>query len=335
MQLINKPYTASMRIYATIFITVVVAIVSGVLVSQKQSEDALRVLLNSSSSVKQLQGISRLETKSFDECRRHVAHLLTAQPDVSAKAQALLVYKAFHQKRMNDLINLPIEKSLLQSAFWWDNQQTQIPMPLPAMPAIEIDNATAPWLLKLSSFYAEEQRNHTLQVIEQLPIRDRDGSVLLTVLAIHANNSNDIQRLVSDWSTSYDTEAQKAALLLHALQGESSISVLSQDSEIQTIQLILRDENTKLAWRSMHRDDGTVFADIVLAGMIANPSKFIESCIATAKQNKWVHPEHAIIIASTFFPDIASIIPASYRRNDESRKKWWDLFSCGLLLQKR
>ena len=85
-----------MRIYATIFITVVVVIVSGVLVSQKQSEDALRVLLNSSSSVKQLQGISRLKTKSFHECRRHVAHLLAAQPDVSAKAQALLVYKAFH-----------------------------------------------------------------------------------------------------------------------------------------------------------------------------------------------------------------------------------------------
>jgi hypothetical protein len=314
--------------------TVLIAIFASIFVSASQSENRMYTLLHSSSTADQLQGIQLLHKKSFDTCLQQVSHLLTSSSDASVKAQELIAQKAFREKRVEELLSLQVESSLVQSLLWWTNPPPQERVPL--LQQSQLQNSTiAPWLRKLSYFYAAQQDEESILPLEPLPIRDRDGSVLLMVLATYANTQHDFSDIIETWSSSYDVDAQKAALLLHALLGNPTVQIPSHDLELQTIYKILHERDTMLAWRSMHRDDGSIRPDIVLAGMIANPDTFTPTFIETAKHNHWVHPEHPIIIASTFFPETTTQIPSKYRISDESRKKWWDLFSCGLLLEGR
>ena len=53
------------------------------------------------------------------------------------------------------------------------------------------------------------------------------------------------------------------------------------------------------------------------------------------KEDKWTHPEHAILIAESFKPNITNQISFELLKNTETRQKWWSLFACGLLQEER
>ena len=57
----------------------------------------------------------------------------------------------------------------------------------------------------------------------------------------------------------------------------------------------------------------------------------MEILIQAAKDELWVHPEHAIELAKKFKPTIASAIPNTLLSDVKSRRLWWHLFECGIL----
>jgi hypothetical protein len=199
---------------------------------------------------------------------------------------------------------------------------------------LQTDTNLAPFINYLSWFM---ERNEPIPFTEliQVPLRDRDGSVLLGVLAIEKIGAlEELQKLIAVWETDVDVERKKAALLLAGLIGEKT-SLDTNLNELAAIQEICNQGNYTLAWRTMHGEDGTVNPDLALAGMIANADRFFPVVIETAKENNWEHPEHPVVLAIRFAPDIANRIPQNLLQNDETRTKWWSLFSCGLLLEGR
>ena len=178
-------------------------------------------------------------------------------------------------------------------------------------------------------------REATYPDLVSLPVRDRDGSVVLSVLAINELASHKSRALIQAWEKDYDLERQKAAVLLSAIQGLPTLDIKTQNESLATMQKIINENNYKLAWRALHKSDGTIDPDIALAAMIIDQERFMPILIKTAQHDKWAHPEHAIIIAKTFSKEIANQIPFALLENHKTRQKWWTFFSCGLLQEER
>ncbi len=331
MQIGNSVYTANMLRTLLFLPTIAIAVIVSALVSTGQRNARIKHLIHSSSITDQISGISLLTSHSYDVCLDHVSPLLKDETLSSKKAQGLLVAKAFQENRVADLVDTGIDHALLQSALWWDapkNPQQEFSFP------ISIQNSS-PWVPLLSAFYDTKFGQNNYMKLVELSMRDRDGSVLLFVLVMNKLAPENIEPLIRTWETSFDIEKQKTALLLRALRGLPINEIHSSDSSLQTIHSILKEKNTMLAWRSMHREDGTIIPDIALAGMIVDKTKYTPSLIESAQQNLWVHPEHPILLASTFSKEIALQIPTELLVNYESRQKWWALFACGLLQEGR
>ena len=331
MQIRISPYTATMRRCIPMALMIALAVIAGVLVTNYQTNTRIEKLVHSTSVTDQIKGITLLSNASFDACLNTVAPLLQEHSDASIMANELLIKKAFREDRVQDLIGTDIDSELLQSAMWWETSRVQ---PQPFSIPTNIQNPS-PWVAKLQAYYEEGSGQIGYLELIRLPIRDRDGSVLLSVLAIHVLAPKDIDQLLRTWEVDYDTEKQKAALLLSALRGLPIPKVASQDPTIRTIQTILHEKKPMLAWRTMHTEDGMINPDIALAGMIVDTNRFTPALIESAHNNQWVHPEHPILIASTFSSNIASQIPHELLVNNETRQKWWSLFACGLLHEER
>ncbi len=309
-------------------ITIFIAVLAGIFVAKKQNETLVRKLLSSSSVTDQLRGLTSLSNYSFDALQRAISPILDDKTDASIVAQKLLVQRAFQENRISDLVNCHIDSDLHEAVIWWNTPRERQQQDF----LIEMQNATpSSWVMKLYAQYDTTQRAATYQDLIDTPVRDRDGSVLLSVLAIECVAPNKIDSLIRSWERDYDIDRQKAAVLLCALRKLPLPTVSTKNESIVTIQTILDTDNIALAWRTLHQSDGTINPDIALAAMIVDQKKFTQILIDSAMSGKWAHPEHAILLAKNFFPHITNRIPFELLKNQKTRQKWWHLFACGLL----
>jgi len=321
-------YTATVKKVLTLSLTICIAVVVGFIVSSHQRSAHIDRLISSPSITDQLRGISMLTHASYDELKKKIMVVCDKNTDASIAAQRLLVKRAFEEDRIHDLKDIPIDKELYDSALWWNASHEE----RPPHPTIVLKTLNpSPWVSKLMAHYDTMHQSASYPNLLSLPIRDRDGSVLLSVLAIENQAPEKIDNLIDAWSLDYDIDRQIAAVLLSSMRNSLPPNVSAQHETLNTIQAIIREKNIELAWRTMHRKDGTIHPDIALAAMIVNPSRFAPILIETAQQGKWKHPEHPILIAESFLPSITNKISAQNRHNPVSRQKWWSLLSCGLL----
>ena len=309
--------------------TIAIAVLVVVFVTKNQRVSHIRSLLTSPAIADKLTGIEMTKGLSIETTVELLAPLLLKDNEASVAAQHVLIATASKHHRLSVIENLDIEPALLEAAKWWETKpqfQTTFKSPADSKLATSINHLS--WYLG---------RTEPLPFADhiQVPLRDRDGSVLLGVLTLEKFGTfEEIHDLIAHWSTDVDFERKKAALLLAGLiRAKSSID--TNQNELMAMQEICNKSNYKLAWRTLHQEDGTVNPDIALAGMIAHADKFFPVVIETAKENKWEHPEHPVVLAMRFAPDIANRIPQNLLQNDETRTKWWSLFSCGLLLEGR
>ena len=169
-----------------------------------------------------------------------------------------------------------------------------------------------------------------------MPPHDRDGSVILTVLAIERHVPQKmLPSLINTWANSYDLELQTASILLASLSGCTIPDISMSDSFLATISTICTEKNGALAWRSLHSENGTIHPDIVLAGLIVDETRFMPILICSARAELWAHPEHPFELARRFAPEVSELLPMELLDHEESRDKWWSLFACGLLQEQR
>jgi hypothetical protein len=332
MQIDFFAYTTNVNRLLTLPLTIVVAVFVGFIVASNQTQAYIDRLISSPSVTDQLRGISLLTNASFDTLNLKLCSILNDKSTASKKAQELLVTRAFQENRIDELQYLDIEDELVEAAVWWDTPREKR-MPFPQI-VIEGFNPS-PWVMKLMAHYDSSHSPAWFPDLARLPLRDRDGSVLLSVLAINNIAPQKIEELIEAWSIDYDLDRQKAAVLLSAIRNLPPPSVSEQNETITTLQTIINEKDIELAWRAMHKSDGSINPDIALAAMIVNQEKFTPILIETAKEDKWTHPEHAILIAESFKPNITNQISFELLKNTETRQKWWSLFACGLLQEER
>ena len=328
-------YTANMKRIIPFLITVIISILIGLVVATNQKNATIHRLLSSPSTVEQMKGIALVEHLTFDELKSHVTPLLAYNTDASTLAQQVLIKKAFDENRIQDLNNVEIDQDLYEAALWWSNPTKKSGFTtLTRNIAIKSFNPS-PWVMKLMAHYDLLHGGASYPDLLKLPLRDRDGSVLLSVLAIENVAPQKIESLLDAWSFDYDIDRQKAAVFLAAMRALPQPIVSTQDDSLSAIQKIIAEKNVELAWRTLHRKDGNVDPDTMLAGMIISKKKFTPILIKSVQDGKWTHPEHAILIAETFFPNITNQISFELVQNPKTRLKWWALFSCGLLKEER
>jgi hypothetical protein len=309
--------------------TIAIAVLAVFFIAKNQRVSQIQNLLSSPAITDKLAGINMTTDVPFETAIELLVPLLQDENEAAEAAQRALVVSACKHHNLPAIEHLGVDPALLDAATWWETDpkvQTTTKMPT--------DTSLAPSINHLAWFL---ERNESLPFSEliQIPLRDRDGSVLLGVLAIEKIGTlEELQELITLWATDVDVERNKAALLLAGLIGAKS-SVETHQNELTAIQEICNESNYTLAWRTMHEEDGTVNPDIALAGMLANADRFFPVVIESAEENKWEHPEHPIVLAIRFAPNIANRIPMHLLQNDETRTKWWSLFSCGLLLEGR
>ena len=277
-----------------------------------------------------MEGIELAKHLSFDKLAILFQEVLQENNAASTAAQESLVASAFSEHRIEELSSVEIEQELLDCVTWWSKKHDKQHIPILSIDAsIGSPFNHISWLVGLSE-------KPTTSAVLETPLRDRDGSVLLGVLAIEQYVPHEqLHKLIQHWSSDYDIDRQKAAVFFaHMIHVEFPFQE-STDPELATIQAVLSESNYTLAWRALHNPDGTINPDIALAGMLANAEKFLPILIGSVKKNKWAHPEHPIMIALRFEPKIANEIPIELLQNSETRNKWWSLFTCGLLLERR
>lgn len=324
-------YTAVVKHASVIsFICIIlIAVMAGFFVVNHQRASNIAHLLGSPAVADNIDGINLAEDKPFDDLVVLFEKILSKHNEASTRAQEVLVARAFDEHRVHALKLLPINRELLEAVIWWseDHKETSrftssTEMLLPSLHQLA-------WLLGV-------EEAPTMDVLVETPVQDRDGSVVLGVLAIKKfTTQQERHRLIHQWMNDFSLARQKSAVLLAMMEDKTYDFPPSQRPELSTIQAIQKDTHYLLAWRTLHDKDGMIIPDIALAGMLANQEKFFPILINSAQEHKWKHPEHAILIASYFAPRVAGAIPFDYLQNTETRKKWWSLFTCGLLLERR
>ena len=321
-------------------LTIIVAVIAAVFTTNRQRSDKqIQRLLNSSSITDNLFAMGQLEKIPFDRLLTYLEPVLGKQNDASAAAQSLLVSRAFKENRLHDLDPDAIEGDLYSSAMWWasyDNRQIKQLNDTQKFQRIAIDAQASPWIRRLAVLRCNNITNSTLEDLISMAPHDRDGSVLLTVLAIDQHLPQEMfTPLIERWSNSYDLELQSAAILLAACAGHPIPTVPTSSDLLATIRTICIEEHTALAWRSLHREDGTINPDVALAGLIVDRDRFLPIVISTARAGFWSHPEHPVELARRFAPHVSELLPTTMLDQEGSRNKWWSLFACGLLKEQR
>jgi hypothetical protein len=325
-------YTAVVKHYSSITFAGVLclAVIAAFIVSNEQQEKQAKRLLSSSSITDQLEGIQLVKNAPFDILLNLLSPVLDSNNEVSYLAQKTLVTGAFKQERLKDLSTLKIDKELLEAAKWWETDPK-----IQTIPTVLIDSNISTSITHLAWFLGIEDAP-TFSEMTELPINDSVGSVLLAVLSIEKfGTSVQVQELIKTWSRDYDLERRKAAILLGALVGSTTVPLQSQIEELNTLQTVCDEMSIELAWRTMHNEDGTINPEIALVGMLANKELFFPFLLDSVTEGLWAHPEHPIAIAFRFAPDISKRIPFELLQSEKTRTKWWSLFSCGLLLEER
>lgn len=325
----------SMKRLTPLLLTIIIAVFAGFVLATNQKQSLIDSLLDSPSVTDQLRGISLLQNSSLNTLQEKLPSILAHNSESSVAAQSLLVKKAFEEDRVQDLNENQIDKELYDAALWWnEHHESRKPIGQSISKTSTTINPSH-WMLKLIAQYDADHQDISFSDLVELPPRDRDGSVLLYVLAIEQVGPQELGLLVETLSLDYDIDRQTAAVLLAAMRNLSPPQVSTQNELLNTIQTIISENNAKLAWRTLHRPDGTIIPDIALAGMIADRSFFTPIVIDGVRSGHWVHPEHPVMIMDTYFPEITNTIPTNLLNNSHARQKWWALFACGLLKEER
>ena len=199
-----------------LLLIIVVAVLAGFFVATNQKQSLITSLIESPSVTDQLRGIELLEDFSFNALQQILLPIIGNNTEASMKAQNLLVKSAFHEDRIQDLQEMHLNKELYEAALWWNSPREEYqPFDLSVYNSFN----PSPWVIKLVAHYDSLQQQVTYTDLLELPLRDRDGSVLLSVLAIERIAPQKIEPLIESWSLDYDIDRQKAAVLLAAMRG--------------------------------------------------------------------------------------------------------------------
>ncbi len=320
---------------ASFAITIIVAVICATWISQKKSEEAtIQSLLASNSTIDQIAGIEIVAHESFKDLVARLTPLLGVEPKVTKSASNAIVLAAFRESCVDKLGGLRIEPALLEAARWWDSSPIVVPTD-PKQHDLACDDEAAPWLRRLASLRCATLDTKCIESLTTMPLLDRDASVLLTTLAIqkHIDISSQ-QAIIRSWRTSVDSDRRKVAVLL---QGVVNSAAAPSDSnpKVATLSRILHSGDVSLAWRTLHRSDGSIDPDTAFAGLCVARHKFLNILVETAKEDQWRHPEHAVELARAYAPDVILYLPNSMLADKESRTRWWSLVACGLLLEQR
>lgn len=320
-------------------ITILLAVFAAAVTTNRQLQfKQLTQLLNSDSATDNLAAIKLSENYSFNQLRTSLLPILSKQNDASLAAQSLLVKSAFKEDRIHDLDPRAIEDDLYDSAVWWASRDQLLPQKNNAQvyQQIAVDATASPWIRRLAALRCETITNSTIEDLISMAPHDRDGSVLLTVLAIERHmHKKMVSPLIERWAGSYDLELQSASVLLAACTQHPIPAIRTSNESLATISTICSEKQLTLAWRSLHRQDGTINPDVALAGLIIDLDRFLPILIDSARAGLWSHPDHPVELARRFAPQVSTLLPNSLLDQEESRDKWWSLFACGLLQEQR
>ncbi len=334
-------YTAVVkhRTTVSIFITILAAIGTAIVMTNREAEDnRLTQLLRSDSVTDNLEAIALLEHYSFDSMVLQLEPLLITQTDATDKAQSLIVARAFKENRVDDLDPHFIKTDLYESAMWWasKDQQSQQTADVTPFEQIAIDAEASPWIRRLAALHCTSITTSSLEDLISMAPHGRDGSVILTVLAIDRHIPEEqLPMLIERWSNSYDLELQVASILLASLRGTAVPEISSSNSYLTTISTICTEEHGTLAWRSMHKENGMIHPDFAMAGLIVDNNRFMSILVDSARAGLWIHPDHPVELARRFAPEVTELLPIDLLEDEVSREKWWSLFACGLLKEQR
>jgi len=316
---------------ASLALSIIVASIIGAWVSHRNTTAShIRTLLTSPSTIDQLAGIEKIKYESFDALVEKLTPLLSGDQKVTTRASEVLVQRAFADSCVEDLSAIKIDPALYDAALWWNSKKSAVPLSQNHC-AIACELNAAPWLRRLASLRCDSLHDECAAELEAMPLRDRDGSILLSTLALYKHSN--LLRLAS-WNTSLDIDQRKVFRLLQGFANEE-IELSDSDPSIQNITTIINDKNESLAWRTIHKRGGVIDPDIFLAGLIADREQFLQILLETARFQQWNHPEHAVELARVFAPEIVRYLPESLLVTPETRKQWWERFACGLMLEKR
>lgn len=323
----------------SIVLTVLIAICTAIFITNRQAEeDRLAQLLRSDSITDNLAAIELLEHHSYENLLLRFKPILNTRSEASIKAQSMLVSRAFKEDRVNDLDPQLIDEDLYDAALWWasETHKTDPQFDSITFHQIATDAEASPWIRRLAALQCKTVTSSTQEDLISMAPHDRDGSVLLTVLAIDRHIPDEmLPTLVDTWANSYDLELQTASILLASLSGNTIPDISSSNSYLATISTICTEKHGILAWRSIHLKHGMIHPDIALAGLIVDESRFMPILIDSARAKLWLHPDHPIELARRFAPKVSALIPSTLLDHEESRDKWWSLFACGLLQEQR
>jgi hypothetical protein len=334
-------YTAVVKHLTTVstVLTMLAAISAAIFVTNRQSkDDRLAQLLSSDSITDNLAAIELLKYHSFENLLLRLKPILNTHSEASMKAQSMLVSRAFKESCVDDLDPQHIDEDLYEAALWWasETQQTDSQFDSITFQHVAIDAEASPWIRRLAALHCKTITSSTQEDLISMSPQDRDGSVLLTVLAIDRHIPNVmLPSLIDKWAISYDLELQAASILLASLSGNTIPEISSSNAFLATISTICTEKKGTLVWRSIHLENGMIHPDIALAGLIVDESRCMPILIDSARAGLWVHPDHPIELARRFAPKVAALIPSALLDQEESRDKWWSLFACGLLQEQR
>ena len=312
--------------------------VAAITTNRQLHNEQLSHLLNSDSVTDNLSAIGQLENYSFDQLQTCLLTILSKQSDASVAAQSLLVKRAFKEGRINDLNPHTIDDDLYEAVMWWasHDRQTLQQSRVQQYQQIAVDAQASPWIRRLAALHCSDITDSTFEDLISMAPHDRDGSVLLTVLAIDRHiHQEKVKPLIERWGNSYDLELQSAAILLAGCTQHPIPTISTSNDYLATISRICDERRVGLAWRSLHREDGMINPDVALAGLIIDQDQFITILIDSARAGLWSHPEHPVELARRFAPQVTEFLPSTLLEQEGSRDKWWSLFACGLLKEER
>ena len=314
----------------TIGLVMLTAVYAAVILSTENDAAEIKTLLQSSSELDVKKGIKQSKRLHYDVCKPLLVPLIEQSSKHTTQCEDVLIELASRDKRVLDLKVGGLTTEMNDVLRWWLNSPPQL-----KESSEPISENSSQWLMRLWSLQQEELDIQTLLAINTTPFHDRDGSVLLSVLAI--NKHTPLQKRIATTASllgALDSDDVRTGTLLSAIWGYTIDQFQpSMNDELMTISKVLQTRDTALAWRTLHHEDGTIRPDQMLAGLIISETEFLPILIDSAIGEQWAHPEHAVELARWIRPSITQRLPTKGLTTVKSRLDWWRKFKCGYLIE--
>ena len=314
----------------TLGLIVLTAVYAAVILNVEHETDSIRTVLQSNSELEVSEGIEQSKQLHYDECKVLLTPLINQDSKHTALCEDVLIEVASRDGRILDLHSGGLTTTTNDALQWWVANPPRLQSFSEPIP-----EDASPWLTRLWSLQQHEIDDETLLSLNSMPFHDRDGSVLLAVLALNKHTPlQERSATTTSLLNSIDRDELLAGLLLSAIWNEKiEAKRFSNDDELSTVASILQSKDTALAWRTLHNDDGTIRPDQMLAGLLMNQDEFVPLLIESAIAEKWQHPDHAIELGKWIRPAITERLPTQGLTTVKSTLDWWRKFKCGYLIE--